>query len=442
MTYALNETHDPQLQSWLASANVMETDFPLQNLPFGAFRRAHSREAFRIGVAIGDQAFDIAAAQYAGLFSGPAADAAACCTSTHLNALMQAGPSAASALRAALSRLLRAGSAAELRARDCLVPLTASESTLPAAVGDYTDFFASIYHATNAGSLFRPDQPLLPNYKYVPVAYHSRASSLRASGHSLVRPLGQTKAAHAGAPDFGPSQRLDFELEIGFFIGSGNALGAPVPVADAERHVFGVCLLNDWSARDIQAWEYQPLGPFLGKSFGTTISPWVVTLEALAPFRVPALTRPAGDPQPLPHLYSEADRESGGIDIALEVFLSTAKMRAAHSTSARLSQSSFRHSYWTLAQMVAHHTSNGCDLRPGDLLASGTMSGPGPAELGSLLEITRNGTQPLKLPNGETRTFLEDGDTVLLRGHCEKHGARRIGFGECAGTIVPARHRT
>ena len=439
MNYALNETHDPQLTSWVATANAPETDFPLQNLPFGAFRCAGSRDPFRVGVAIGDQVFDITAARAAGLFAGPAADAAACCESPYLNELMQRGPAAWSALRLALSGLLRSGSAGETRARDCLVPLAQCELTLPAAVGDFTDFFASIHHATNAGGLFRPDAPLLPNYKYVPVAYHSRASSLRASGYGFTRPLGQTKAPQAAAPTFGPSQRIDFELEIGFYVGVGNELGVPVPMADAERHVFGACIVNDWSARDIQAWEYQPLGPFLGKSFGTGVSPWVVTLEALAPFRIPATVRPDGDPQPLPHLDSSDNRAAGGIDITLELFLSTGKMRAAGAAPARLSHTSFRYSYWTLAQMIAHHTCNGCNLQSGDLIASGTMSGPSRQELGSMLEITRNGTQPLTLPNGEVRKFVDDGDTVIMRGYCEKPGARRIGFGECSGTVLPAR---
>ncbi len=439
MQHTLNETHDPRLESWLAAANCGGADFPLQNLPFGAFRLAGTSEEFRIGAAIGDQVFDITAARDCGLFSGTAAQAAACCAAPHLNVLMLAGPFAWSALRLALSRLLRTGSLDELRARGCLVPQAGSELTLPAAVGDYTDFFASIYHATNAGSLFRPDMPLLPNYKYVPVAYHSRASSLRASGCDLIRPHGQTMAPQAAAPVFGPSQRLDFELEVGFFIGAGNELGVPVAMSEAERHVFGACLVNDWSARDIQAWEYQPLGPFLGKSFGTSVSPWVVTLEALAPYRMPALARADGDPPPLPHLDSADNRACGGIDITLEVSLSTDRMRAAGSAPVRLAQTGFRHSYWTLAQMIAHHTSNGCNLQAGDLIASGTMSGPEPDALGSFLEITRNGTQPLTLPNGEQRKFLDDGDTLTLRGYCEKPGARRIGLGTCTGTVLPAR---
>ena len=309
-----------------------------------------------------------------------------------------------------------------------------SELHLPVAIGDYSDFYAGIYHAQNAGRLFRPDNPLLPNYHWVPIGYHGRASSVVVGGTAVRRPLGQAKAAEASAPSFGPSRRLDFELELGFVVGPGNALGKPVPIARALDHVFGVTLLNDWSARDLQAWEYQPLGPFLGKSFATTISPWIVTLEALAPFRCEAFPRTGDQPSPLPYLFDERDQKEGNYDIRLEAHLRTRKMPRPHC----LSRSNFRHAYWTIAQIVTHQASNGCNLRPGDLLGSGTISGPEPDALGALLEITQGGKQPLALPSGETRTFLEDGDEVILRGRCERAGWRAIGFGEAAGVVRPA----
>lgn len=431
----LNETHDPDLRSWVESANAPDADFPLQNLPFGVFRREGKNEPFRGGVAIGDQILDLAAAQKAGAFSGDAAAAAAHCTGAALNAFMATGPEAWSALRLALSRALRDGAQARAKLAGCLVPQAHAEFALPASIGDYTDFYASVHHATNVGRLFRPDNPLLPNYKWVPIGYHGRASSIAVSGQAFPRPLGQTLPPGTDKPVFGPSRRLDYELEVGIYVGVGNELGRRVPIADAESHVFGLCLLNDWSARDIQAWEYQPLGPFLAKNFATTVSPWIVTLEALAPYRS-AWTRPENDPQPLEYLDSAANRAEGAFDVQLEVWLDTAKMRAAGARPARLSRTSFRHAYWTVAQMVAHHTVNGCNLQPGDLLGSGTQSGPGPGEQGALLELSAGGKRPVELGNGETRTFLEDGDCVILRGHCERDGAARIGFGECRGTVL------
>ncbi len=441
---SLNETHAPDLASWVETANAPGCDFPIQNLPFGIFRRARSGEAFRSGVAIGDRIVDLAAAVSAGVFPeasfgrAAAAAAAAAAAGPALNDLMAAGREAGAALRLALSRALRRGSRQQVQLEPCLVPQAEAEYALPARVGDYTDFYASIHHATAVGRLFRPDNPLLPNYKWVPLAYHGRSSSIVVSGQDFPRPLGQTRPPGAAAPALGPSERLDYELELGIFIGTANAPGERVPVADAESHVFGLCLLNDWSARDIQAWEYQPLGPFLAKNFATTISPWVVTLEALEPFRVP-WDRPRTDPEPLPYLHSPELASTGAIDIELEVYLQTASMRREHRAPCRLSHSSFKHSYWTVSQMVAHHTVNGCNLKPGDLLGTGTQSGPEPGEAGSLLELTRGGSQPLSLPNGETRRFLEDGDAVTLRGHCERPGTARIGFGEATGRVLPVR---
>jgi len=432
----LDGTHDAGLRSWVASANAPSAEFSIQNLPFGVFRRRGSAEQPCVGVAIGDQIVDVASLVGHGLVHGDALPAARACEDDSLNELMGLGPDAALALRRALSDLLRAGGAGQAHAADILVPMADAELFVPARVGDYTDFYASIYHATNVGSMFRPDNPLLPNYKYIPIGYHGRASSLVANGREIRRPWGQTRPDADKPPVFGPSRRMDYELEVGMFVGAGNALGAPVPVAEAERHVFGLCLVNDWSARDIQPWEYQPLGPFLAKNFATTVSPWVVTLEALAPFRAPAFARPAGDPAPLPYLA--APPEQAGFDITLEVWLTTPAMRAAGAGAFRVSRGSFTDMYWTVAQLVAHHTSNGCNLQPGDLLASGTVSGPTPESRGCLLEQSWKGTEPLTLPNGETRTFLEDGDEVVLRGYCERAGYARIGFGECRGRIAPA----
>ena len=434
----LNETHDPALRSWVASANWADADFPIQNLPFAVFRRRGSSEAFRGGVAIGDQILDLAAVAATGVFGAEAAPAVQAGAQDKLNALMALGASAWSALRLALSRAMREGAAEEAALAACLVPQQQAEFAVPARIGDYTDFYTSVHHATNIGALFRPDNPLLPNYKWVPIGYHGRASSIGVSGQTFHRPVGQTLPPGATQPVFGPSKRLDIELELGIFVGSGNALGEPVPMAQAESHVFGLCLLNDWSARDIQAWEYQPLGPFLSKNFATTISPWIVTLEALAPYRA-AFVRPEADPQPLPYLDSEANRRQGSLDIQLQVGLRTPRMRDAGQGDATICRTSYRHAYWTVAQMVTHHTVNGCNLQPGDLFGSGTLSGPTLDQAGALIELTTGGKHPLLLPNGESRTYLEDGDAVVIRGWCEKAGAARIGFGECLGTVLPAR---
>ena len=434
-----DETHDPNRRSWVDAANDPATDFPIQNLPFGVFRRREGSDAARVGVAIGDQIVDVAASARAGFLTADAALTAERCNEPQLNDLMRLGRSAATTLRRALSAFLDAG--AQLDGADAsrvLVPMRDAELLLPVKIGDYTDFYASIEHATNVGSMFRPDNPLLPNYKWVPIGYHGRASSIVVSGTNIRRPVGQTRDGANGSPAFGPSRRLDYELEVGAFIGVGNSLGSPIPIDDADQHLFGLCLLNDWSARDIQTWEYQPLGPFLAKNFASTISPWVVTLDALEPFRVPARTRDEGDPQPLPHLASARDAASGAFAITLEVSLSSAAMRTAGADPLVVSVSEFANMYWTVAQMVTHHASNGCNLLPGDLLGSGTVSGVMKQSRGCLLERTWRGTEPLQLPTGETRAFLEDGDEVIVRGFCERAGARRIGFGECRGVVLPA----
>jgi fumarylacetoacetase len=434
----LNGTHDPALKSWVASANAPGGDFPLQNLPFAVFRRVGSAEAFRGGVAIGAEVLDLGALHELAPFDGRAAEALACCARPALNAFMARGAEDAGALRAALSTALREGSLLEARLTPLLVAQQHAEFRVAADIGDYTDFYSSIHHATAVGKLMRPDNPLLPNYKWIPIAYHGRASSVRVSGTDFARPHGQLMSPGAARPELGATRRLDYELELAIVVGRGNELGTRVPLANAESHVFGLCLLNDWSARDVQGWEYQPLGPFLGKNFCTTVSPWVVTLEALAPFRA-AWGRPAGEPEPLGYLDDGAQRSGGALDICLEVWLETARMRAAGQAPERLSYSNFRDSWWTVAQMLTHHTVNGCNLAPGDLLGSGTQSGPLPEQAGSLLELTVGGRQPLTLANGESRAFLEDGDRVRLRAWCEREGFARIGFGEAVGTVLPAR---
>jgi fumarylacetoacetase len=418
----IDETHDHRLESWVESANDPATDFPIQNLPFGRFHRSDG--SFAIGVAIGDQVLDL---ERAGMID-----------TDDLTALMQADVGVRRDLRHAISRSLRKDNTRRDALRSFLVAQAEVEMALPCRIGDYTDFYTSIYHATNVGRQFRPDNPLLPNYKWIPIGYHGRASSILVSGQSFKRPLGQIKGPDDAAPTFAPTRRLDFELEIGVFIGTANALGDAVPIDRAEDHVFGLALFNDWTARDVQTWEYQPLGPFLSKSFASTVSPWLVTLDALAPFRSP-FRRAESDPQPLPYLESAANRQAGAFDIALEAALQTAAMREAGLDPERLTRSNFRDSYWTVAQLVAHHTVNGCNLQPGDLFGSGTQSGPDPGQGGSLLELTLGGKQPLRLASGETRGFLEDGDTVVLRGSCQRQGFRRIGFGACAGTVLAAR---
>ena len=433
----LNETHDPSLTSWVASANDDNTDFPIQNLPFAIFRRAGSNEAFRGGVAIGDQVLDLALAKSSGVFEGLAQQAIEACDSPELNDYMAMGKSAWSTLRLALSQALRSDSDAEAQLTDCLIAQSDVEYSLPCRIGDYTDFYTSIHHATAVGSLFRPDNPLLPNYKWIPIGYHGRSSSIDVSGQTFKRPKGQIKAPDAAQPSFAPCKRLDYEMEVGIYIGPGNDLGETISIENAEDHVFGICLFNDWSARDIQGWEYQPLGPFLAKNFASTVSPWIVTTEALAPYRS-SWTRDEADPQPLDYLESQENRDAGGFDIQLEVQLETPKMRDSGEPASHLSLSNFKHSYWTVAQMVAHHTVNGCNLQPGDMFGSGTQSGPEHAEAGSLLELSRGGKESINLDNGETRTFLEDGDTVIMRGWCQKDGAKRIGFGEVASTVIAA----
>ena len=418
----LNETHDPALRSWVPSANEAGCDFPIQNLPFGRFRPAGADEPFRIGVAIGDRVLDLAVAKLV--------------DHADMNRLMGASLAERAELRAALSAGLREGSPKQSDWELALYAQAAVEMTVPCRIADYTDFYTSVHHATTVGKQFRPDNPLLPNYKWVPIGYHGRASSINVSGQSFKRPHGQTRAPDADAPALGPSKRLDYELELGWFVGQGNPQGEPIAITAAEQHLFGVSLVNAWSARDIQGWEYQPLGPFLSKNFCSTLSPWIVTLEALAPFRA-AFERPAGDPQPLPYLDSAGNRAQGAFSITLEVLLQTARMREVGEPPVRLSRTnSTRACYWTPAQLVAHHTVNGCNLQPGDLFGSGTLSGPDVGEAGSLMELTAGGKQPLTLANGEQRAFLEDGDTLILRGWCEREGSIRIGLGEASGTVV------
>ncbi|MBF9235538.1 fumarylacetoacetase [Microvirga alba] len=431
----LDQTHDPKLQSWLASANG-HPDFPIQNLPLGVFS-SHSGKP-RGGVAIGDRILDLGAAIEAGLFDGEAREAAAAASGETLNEFLALGARARCALRARLSELLTLGNPDRSHAEACLHVATDCTLHLPARIGDYTDFYVGIHHATNVGKQFRPDNPLLPNYKYVPIGYHGRASSISPSGTAVRRPNGQTKLPDSEDPRFGPSQRLDYELELGVWIGSGNVSGEPIEITKAAQYVAGYCLLNDWSARDIQAWEYQPLGPFLSKNFASTVSAWIVTPEALAPFRSAQPSRPEGDPKPLPYLTDEADQKEGGLDLQLEVLLRTPAMREKGLSPHRLGLSNTRHMYWTVAQMITHHTSNGCNLQPGDLLGTGTISGPDAASCGSILEATVGGRNPISLPSGEERRFLEDGDEVFLRARGQREGFAPIGFGECRAVILPA----
>jgi fumarylacetoacetase len=425
--WPLDETHDPAKRSWVAAAQVPEADFPLQNLPFGRFSggaTATPSGETRLGVAIGDQVLDLARA---GVWTGQ-----------DLRALMALPLAERRALRLRLSQGLREGAAQQAAWAEALVPLQAVQMHLPCEVGDYTDFYIGIHHARAVGRLFRPDQPLLPNYEWVPIGYHGRASTLVPSGQAIRRPCAQVKGPQDAVPRLAPTERLDLELELGVMMGSPNAQGVPVPLAQAESHVFGLVLLNDWSARDVQAWEYQPLGPFLSKSFATTLSPWVVTMEALAPFRGPWRRGPE-PPAPLPYLDDPSLRQHGRLDVGLSVRLQTAQMRSRGWPGDVISRShSAQAAYWSLSQMVAHHTVNGCALRPGDVLGTGTLSGPEPGQAGSLLELTQGGREPLALSTGEQRRFLEDGDSVWLSARCEREGYRGIGFGECVGTIAPA----
>jgi len=421
------------LRSWLASANDPACDFPIQNLPYGVFRRG---DQSRIGVAIGDQILDLDSCAAQDFLAGLPDELIDACRAKRLNPLMSLGPAAWSALRRRITALLAVDDAQgqmQARVEPLLVPMREAVMQLPAEIGDYTDFYASIHHATRVGKLFRPDNPLLPNYKYVPIGYHGRASSIVVSGEKIRRPSGQTKPSTA-PPVFGPSRSLDYELEVGVFVGTGNHLGQTVPIAEAEQHIFGLCLVNDWSARDIQAWEYQPLGPFLAKSFATTISPWIVPLEALAPYRFPVFERPGDDPEPLDYLRS-ASSIRDGIDLTLEVYLQSLQMRKTGTSPALITTGNLRALYWSISQLLTHHTSNGCNLRPGDLLATGTISGPNQGSEGCLLEM-KHRAEPLRLPSGETRTFLEDGDQVTFRAYSHAPGLPRIGFGECTGTIV------
>jgi fumarylacetoacetase len=437
----VDETHDPERSTWVESARGA-TDFPIQNLPFGVFRRRGDAEPPGAGIAIGSEILDVTACHDEGRFTGLAERAAEACAAPSLNDLMALGRDHRLELRRQVSALLAEDSPAFRANRRLgdriLVPMAEAELLVPAAIGDYSDFYASIHHAFNVGSMLRPENPLLPNYKWVPIGYHGRASSIVTSGAQVRRPWGQIKPQGAADPVYGASRSLDYEMEVGCYVATGNPLGKPVPIGRAEAHIFGLCLVNDWSARDVQSWEYQPLGPFLSKSFATSVSPWVVTLEALQPFRVPPAARPDGDPAPLPYLTDETDRRTGGVDIVLEVYLATAQMRARAIPPQRLSRSRVAELYWTFAQLLAHHTSGGCNLRPGDLFASGTVSGPGRDARGCLLELTWRGAEPLALPSGETRTFLEDGDEVIMRGRCERAGAAAIGFGECRGIVAPA----
>ncbi|MEM7357632.1 MAG: fumarylacetoacetase [Pseudomonadota bacterium] len=433
----INQTHDTALTSWVSSANSGNSEFPIQNLPMAIFRQAGSNEAFRAGVAIGDQILDMAAVANTEVLPAELADAANALCESSLNSYMAMGNTTWSAMRSTLSAALSTGSAHEAVLAACLVPQANAEYALPAQIGDYTDFYTSIHHATNVGKLFRPDNPLLPNYEWVPIGYHGRASSIDVSGQSFHRPYGQLKAPDADAPVLAPCKRLDYELEVGIFVGSGNELGTTIPLDQAEDHVFGLCLLNDWSARDIQAWEYQPLGPFLSKSFASTISPWIVSMEALAPYRQ-AWNRAEPHPQPMAYLDSAQLRESGALDMKLEVLIETEKMRSEQQAPERIALSNFDQSYWSISQMVTHHSVNGCNLKPGDFFGSGTQSGTTPESVGALLEATTGGKNPITLSNGEQRTFLEDGDAIILKGWCDGEGLPRIGFGEAKGTVLAA----
>jgi fumarylacetoacetase len=434
----LDHTHDHLTRSWVSSANNTNTDFPIQNLPFCVFRRKEFNEVFRGGVGIGDQIVDLAQLCRSGLLNGLGLQTAQAAAQSSLNSMMALGTQAWRELRHNLFALLKEGVAKQDMAvmQTSLVDQSSAEFSVPMQIGDYTDFYVGIHHATAVGKLFRPDNPLLPNYKWVPIGYHGRASTIVPSGTPFRRPKCQVMTAGASAPTLQPTARLDYELELGIVIGRASTMGESVSMANAEDHIFGVTLFNDWSSRDVQAWEYQPLGPFLSKNFASTISPWIVTLEALRPYRK-SFQRPDSDPQPLPYLSSDNNSNYGAIDIDLEVLLQTAKMSKAGLEAQCISRSNFADAaYWTPAQLVAHHTIGGCALQPGDLFGSGTLSGHEACQTGSLLELTEGGKLPLKLSHGETRIFLEDGDTVTLKGFCQRPGAARIGFGSCIGTVL------
>ena len=438
---SLDSTHDPELQSWVDSANG-HVDFPIQNLPFGVFepidRAARGSSGSRGGIRIGDEILDLAALSRTELLTGAAQVAATAADAASLNGLFELGPEHRKDLRQQVSALLTVGAKQQAALEALLCPVGDAALSLPAVVGDYTDFYAGIHHATAVGSLFRPDNPLLPNYKWVPVAYHGRASTVQPSGRPFHRPNGQVKTPDDPAPTYRPSDRVDFELELGIWIGAKNSPGQPIPIGRAAEHVAGYCLLNDWSTRDVQAWEYQPLGPFLSKSFATSVSTWVITPEALAPYRIPLSARPVGDPDPLPYLRDEHDQRCGGLDFDLEVLIATRAMRDKAVPAQRLSLSSTRHLYWSVAQLIAHHTSGGCNLRPGDLIGSGTISAPHPDGCGSMLELTHGGAEPVSLPTGETRTYLLDGDEITLRARAARPGVAPVGLGECRAVVQPA----
>jgi fumarylacetoacetase len=441
MSAHINETHDPNLKSWVESANDPATDFPIQNLPFCVFTSSRNRDMPRVGVAIGDKIVDIWSLYGSGVITAETREAAVASSAASLNRLAGESRSSYSNLRSMLSSWLNAATVtSDQRAalEPNLIDISECEFGVPFEIGDYTDFYCSIFHATNVGSMFRPDNPLMPNYKYVPIGYHGRASSIVANGTDIKRPHGQNRSDAEQPPIFIPCKNLDYEMELGFFVGQGNPLGQPIPISESEDHIFGVCLVNDWSARDIQAWEYQPLGPFLAKNFATTVSPFVVTMDALAPFRTGAFERDAADPQPLDYLSDAGNKDHGGLDINLEVFIVTDKMREQNIEPHLVSRSNTKDLYWTIGQMLTHHASNGCNLQTGDMMATGTVSGRQKNERGCLLELTWRGKDPIELPSGEQRRFLEDGDEVIMRGYCEREGFRRIGLGECRGRVVPA----
>ncbi|CAG2144302.1 fumarylacetoacetase [Cupriavidus numazuensis] len=432
----LNHTHDASRRSWLDAANAADADFPLQNLPLGAFRRKASTEAWRGGVAIGDQIVDLAALQALPGLQDHVAGAVRAAAAPTLNGLLEQGPQAWRALRHGLFALLQDGSQLERRVREALVPQADAEHAVPVRIGDYTDFYTSLDHAVNCCRQFGIE--VNPNFDWLPVGYHGRVSSIDVSGQQVYRPTGQYRSDQGSAPVYGPCQRLDYELEVGAVIGIGNARGTPIPLGKAQQHIFGLCLLNDWSARDIQTWEMPPLGPFLAKNFATTLSPWIVTLEALLPYRQSWMRVP-DRPQPLDYLHAPDNAAHGAFDIRLEASILSARQLAQGRMPRTLTHTSFRHQYWTLGQMIAHHTVGGCNLQPGDLLGSGTVSGPTPGEAGALIELTVSGTQPVDIGDGEQRGFLEDGDTVVFRGWCERDGFARIGFGLNYATVVAAR---
>ncbi|MEO0484214.1 MAG: fumarylacetoacetase [Planctomycetota bacterium] len=463
MTHEIDHTHDPKLTSWIESANAPGSDFPIQNLPFGVFSRGDDDHP-RIGVAIGDSILDLEVCVNAGLFDPDLIDdegedaahvhggelddeVTIALSMDSLNFFQSLGPAAWKHARSRISALLSADNDelqgnAELRA-EAIVPMADAELYLPCEIGDYTDFYASVHHATNVGTMFRPDNPLLPNYKHIPVGYHGRASSVQVSGEPVRRPMGQTVAADSETPTFGPCRLLDYEFEIGVFVGADNAAlandpGRRIEIGEAPARLFGLVVLNDWSARDVQKWEYQPLGPFLAKNFATSISPWIVTMDALAPFRCAAFDRPEGDPAPLDYLMDEHDQKHGGVHLVCETSILTPKMREQGLPPHRVSRGHFRDLYWTLAQMLTHHASSGCPMAPGDLIGSGTVSGPEKENRGCLLELTWRGTEPLELPGGETRKFLQDGDEVVMTAYAERDGYRRIGLGTCSGVVLGA----